>query len=47
MGPTVLCERVAALAGTLVIESTRQRVRLEIGIPLDATAPLRPSSTEG
>jgi signal transduction histidine kinase len=48
MGPTVLRERVAALAGTLVIESTRQGAQLEISIPLASAArpPARASSTE-
>jgi signal transduction histidine kinase len=47
MGPTVLRERVAALAGTLVIESSRHGARLDIGIPFAAAAqPARASSTE-
>jgi hypothetical protein len=37
VGPAVLRERVAALNGTLVIESTRQGALLEIGIPFGAT----------
>jgi hypothetical protein len=40
MGPIVLRERVAALAGALVIESTRQEARLEIGIPLEQSSPV-------
>ena len=48
MGPNVIRDRVAALGGTLVIESTRQGARLEIRIPLDPAARLSPrvSSTE-
>jgi signal transduction histidine kinase len=48
MGPAVLRDRVAALTGTLVIESTRQGSRLDISIPF-APAPGRvapASSTE-
>ena len=48
IGPAVLRERVAALNGMLVIESTRQGALLDIGIPFGAApAPtVSSSSTE-
>ncbi len=48
MGPAVIRDRISVLTGTLVIESTRQGSRLDIGIPF-APAPGRvapASSTE-